>query len=326
MHGPSRSGEALRVVFAASSDPGVADEVRRGTGVMVEEHSFLSGRQLAEVAGRADVLVTRSSHRVDEDLLRAGRPRLRAVVQASAGSDNIDVEAAARLGVELVIVDPGNATSVAELTMLSLLAMARSIDARWRTTSAGRWPDRECIEDRELAGKTLGLVGIGRVGSRVAMRASSFELEVLACDPYVETRRFEELGVERVGDLDDMLPRLDALSLHCPLTRETDGMIDEDRLGRLPRGALLVNTARGRIVDEAALARALDTGRLGGAALDVFREEPASPGGLSAHPKVHATPHVAGHTVESHARRRENLVTALTSLVARVSSGHRGEG
>jgi D-3-phosphoglycerate dehydrogenase len=298
----------------------MAAALARHPGVRFVEHPPLAGPALAAAAAEADVLVTRAWQRVDRSVLEAGDGRPRVIVQGSAGLDNIDHEAASRMGVEVIAVDPGNATGVAELTLLSLIALWRGLPAHWNATARGTWPDRERLPDREIAGKTLGLVGLGRVGTRVSRRARACEMTVLAVDPYIPERNFGEVGAERVVSLEELLPRCDALSLHCPLTAETRGMIGAAQLDRLPAGSLLINTARGGIVDEAALAAALDTGRVAGAALDVFEREPVVVPGIAAHPRVLATPHLAGHTVESHRARARNLLEALDEVVARMAS------
>jgi D-3-phosphoglycerate dehydrogenase len=314
-------GHEIVVACASPADAGLAPALARVPGVRFVEHPPLSGPALAAAAAAADVLVTRAWQRIDGAVLEAGDGRLRAVVQGSAGLDNIDLEGAARRGIEVVAVDPGNATGVAELTLLSLIALWRGLPAHWAATARGSWPDRERLPDLEIAGKTLGLVGLGRVGSRVSRRARACEMKVLAVDPYIPQRAFDEAGAQRVATLDELLARCDALSLHCPLTAETRGMVGAAELSRLRAGAILVNTARGGIVDEAALAAALDDGRLAGAALDVFEREPVAVPGIASHPRVLATPHLAGHTVESHRARARNLAEALDALVARLAAG-----
>ena len=303
--------------FAAPPDPGVAEAIASVPGVEVVVHPGLRGPELAAAARGADVLIVRSWQRATREVLAAGAGRLAAVVQASAGLDNIDHDAAAELGVRVVGVDPGNATSVAELTLLSLLALFRNVRGYWAGGGVAAWPDRETLRDREIRRKTLGLVGLGRVGSRVARRAAAFEMRVLAYDPYLADADFAARGAERIRSLDEMLPLLDALSLHCPLTDETRGMIDARRLDLLPRGAVVVNTARGAVLDLPAVVRALDAGRLHGAAIDVWPEEPP-PAGAAAprHPKILPTPHLAGHTAESHRERAENMIAALGRLAA----------
>jgi phosphoglycerate dehydrogenase-like enzyme len=319
----------LTVAFAATPDESVRAAVGARAGVRVVEAEAAVGAALAELAAAAEILVTRAWQRVDAGVLEAGRAgALRAVVQGSSGTDNIDTAAAERLDVAVEIVDPGNAVAVAELTLLSLLALARRMPSRWEETAAGRWPDRERVDDRELRGGVLGLVGLGRVGRQVAQRARAFGMEVLAVDPYLADEVFAAHGVERAGSVDALLPRCWAVSLHCPLTAETRGMLGDARLGRLPRGAVVVNTARGGLVDEAALARRLDQGHLAGAAVDVFAEEPARRGSLASHPRVLATPHIGGHTARSHHDRAANLSDALLALVDRLTARpeERGHG
>ncbi len=321
-----RSPGPLRVVFAAPPDPGVAESVRArgGAAVAVEILDGVQGADLARAAGTADVLVVRSWQKVPRavlDALNAGPGRPRAVVQASAGLDNIDEDAAAALGVEVVGVDPGNATSVAELTLMSIVALLRDARGHWDRTPRGTWPDREVLADREARGRTLGLVGLGRVGTRVARRARAFEMRVVACDPYLADADFLARGAARVPALRELLAVADVLSLHCPLTRETRGLIGAAELALLPRGALVVNTARGAVLDTAALVAALDAGRLAGAALDVYPEEPPAPGGPLAHPRLLCTPHLGGHTADSHRARAGNMIEALARLLDRLEAG-----
>jgi phosphoglycerate dehydrogenase-like enzyme len=313
---PARS---ISLIFTAAADPGVADAVRRTSGVHVEEHHRLTREQLPGAAARADLLVPRSFQTIDEEVLAAGAAgRLKAVVQASAGLDNIDAGAAGRLGVRVVSVDPGNAVAVAELTLLSILALHRDAPGHWERTRGGQWPVRDEVDDPEVRDRRIGIVGIGRVGSRVARRAAAFEAEVFAVDPYVPPARFEACGARRVERLEELLALSDVLTLHCPLTAETRGMIDAAALARLPEGAFLVNTARGGIVDETALGAALDRQRIAGAALDVFASEPPPAGGLVSHPRVLPTPHIGGHTHESHRDRARNLIEALRALVEEI--------
>ena len=315
----------IRVVFAAPPDEGVAGHVGRRADVDCEVLEPTAGIALDEAACRADILVTRSSQRIDARVVqRAGKAGLRAIVQASSGADNIDLQRARDAGIEVVLVDPGNATAVAELTLLGLLAAFRGAREHWDATAGGTWSDREKVTDRELRGKALGLVGLGRVGSRVATRARAFEMDVLGVDPYVADDRFERFGVRRVRTVDDLCSRVDALSLHCPLTDETREMVGRRQLTSLRTGAVFVNTARAPIVDRDALRDVLDSGHLRAAVLDVHDPEPVEPGGLASHPRVLATPHIGGHTVESHAERARSLAAALDELIDRLAAGRGG--
>lgn len=309
----------LVVAFAAPPDPGVRESVEARTDARALVFPSLRGPALAEAAAAGDVLVVRSWQRVTADVLDAGAGRLRAVVQASAGLDNIDAAAAAARGIEVVGVDPGNATAVAELTLMSLIALLRDIRGHWARTTTAHWPDREVLADREARGKTLGLVGLGRVGTRVARRAAAFEMDVVAYDPYLPDDAFPARSARRAATLDDLLAAADALSLHCPLTEETRGMIGARELAALRPGSVVVNTARGEVLDLAALVRALDDGHLAGAAVDVWPAEPPPRGGPLLHPRILPTPHLAGHTAESHRERAANMIAALAALLGRLA-------
>jgi D-3-phosphoglycerate dehydrogenase len=250
------------------------------------------GAELAD----ADALIVRSATRVTDELLGQA-PRLRIVGRAGVGVDNIDLEAATHRGI-LVVNTPGSsATSVAEHTLALMLAMARSVPQLNAAMHAGRW-EKSGAAGAELRGKTLGLVGLGRVGGEVARRAKALEMRVLAHDPYLNAERAAEWGVELMP-LAEMLGQADYVSLHTALSPATEGLINQATLAQMKRGARLINTARGELVDEAALAEALGSGHLAGAGLDVFAIEPPGNSPLMALPNVIATPHVAGSTAEA---------------------------
>jgi D-3-phosphoglycerate dehydrogenase len=213
------------------------------------------------------------------------------------GVDNIDMDAATRRGVLVVNTPGGNAASVAEHALALMLSLARSIPQLNAALHAGRW-EKSGAAGAELRGKTLGLVGLGRVGAEVARRARALEMRVLAYDPYITPERAAEWGVELLP-LPEMLAKADYVSLHTALSPATDKMMNASLLGQMKRGARLVNTARGELVDEAALAEALRSGHLAGAALDVFAVEPPRDSPLLAMANVIATPHVAGSTAEA---------------------------
>ena len=244
----------------------------------------------------ADALIVRSATRVTAELLERG-PRLRVVGRAGVGVDNIDLDAATMRGV-LVMNTPGsNAVSVAEHTIALLLALARQVPQLSAALQAGRW--EKSSAGVEVRGKTLGLVGLGRVGVEVASRARALEMRVVAHDPYVAANVAREIGVELLG-LDELLACADFVSLHTALNPATEKLINAERIARMKRGARLVNTARGELVDEAAVADALRAGQLAGAALDVFAAEPVpADWPLRGLANVIATPHVAGSTREA---------------------------
>ncbi len=246
--------------------------------------------------GAAEALVVRSATRVTAELI-ARAPKLLVVGRAGVGVDNVDLDAATRRGILVMNTPGGNAPSVAEHTVALLLALARRIPMLDSAMHAGRWEKSKGI-GTELRGKTLGLIGMGRVGSEVARRARSLEMKVLACDPYVTESAASEAGVSLVP-LDELFAQSDYITLHTALVPETQRIINAQSLAKMKKGAQLVNTARGELVDEAALADALRSGHLGGAALDVFAVEPPKDSPLLAMPNVVATPHVGGSTVEA---------------------------
>ncbi len=244
----------------------------------------------------ADALIVRSATRVTAELLERARG-LRVVGRAGVGVDNIDVEAATGRGVLVMNTPGGNAPSVAEHAFALLLALARSVPQFDASLHAGRW-EKSGAAGIELRGKTLGLVGLGRVGSEVARRARAFDMHVLAHDPQIPAEAAREAGVELVS-LRELLERSDFISLHAALSPATERMIKADSLAQMKVGAFLINTARGELVDETALVDALRCGRLGGAALDVFTVEPPKDSPLLGLPNVIATPHIAGSTREA---------------------------
>jgi D-3-phosphoglycerate dehydrogenase / 2-oxoglutarate reductase len=281
-----------------------------------EVHSLTAAERprLAEVVGGFDALVVRSATRVTAELLRAGR-RLRVVGRAGIGVDNVDLAAATELGILVVNAPTANLISATEHTFALLLALARRVAAADASMKRGEW-DRKSWVGLELQGKTLGVVGLGRIGRAVAERARAFEMEVIAHDPFLDPAVARRQGVELL-DLDELLPRADVVTLHTPLTEGTRNLLSAARLAALKPGALLVNCARGGLVDEAALLAALEEGRLGGAALDVYAQEPPASFALAAHPRVVATPHIGAQTREA----QERISTQTARMVLAALSG-----
>ncbi len=244
----------------------------------------------------ADGLIVRSATRVTRELLDAA-PRLRVVGRAGVGVDNIDVDAATQRGV-LVMNTPGSSSvSVAEHTLALLLALARSVPQLSAAFHAGRW-EKPGTAGVEVRGKTLGLIGLGRIGQEVARRARALEMKVIAHDPYLSAQAAREAGVELVP-LDELFARAEFISLHAALSPATEKMIHAAALAKMKRGVRLINAARGELVDEAALAEALRSGQVAGAALDVFAEEPPRASPFAGMSNVVATPHVAASTQEA---------------------------
>jgi len=263
---------------------------------------FADRPRLLEALGRAEAWVVRNQSRVDAEALAAA-PLLRVVGRVGVGLDNLDLAALRAAGVAVSWAPGSNAASVAEYVMGALIHLWRRFDGATEHVRGGGW-DRPAFMGHEVFGRTLGVVGLGDIGARVARRARAFALDVVASDPVLHDASFavQELGVQLLP-LDELLERSDAVTLHVPLVPSTRGLIDADALRRMRPGALLVNTSRGGLIDEAALARALRDGHLGGAALDVREHEP--PGAndpLADAPRLLLTPHVAGITVESNTR------------------------
>ncbi len=244
----------------------------------------------------ADGLLIRSSLKVDAALLEQA-PKLRVIGRAGIGVDNVDIAAATQKGVLVMNTPGGNSVSVAEHTLALMLAMARGVPRANESMHAGRW-EKKLFEGRELRGKTLGLMGLGRIGAEVLKRARGFELEIIAYDPYVPPLVAEDLNVQMVS-VSELLARSDYLSLHVPFTPETDGFINKQTLKKMKKGARIVNCARGELVDEKALADAIQSGHIAGAALDVFRNEPLKASPLHRLPQAILTPHIAGSTHEA---------------------------
>ena len=263
---------------------------------------------LAGELATADGLVVRSATKVTAELLEHA-PRLRVVGRAGVGVDNIDVEAATHRGILVMNTPGGNAVSVAEHTFALMLAMARSVPQSNASIHAGRW-EKSGASGTELRGKTLGLVGLGRVGTEVARRARALEMKVLAHDPYVTPTAAREVEVELVT-LDELMKRADVISLHTSLSAATEKMFGAAAFAKMKRGARLVNCARGELIDEAALAEALKSGQLAAAAVDTFAEEPPKNSPLIGLANLIATPHIAGSTAEA----QEEVGTAVAQQV-----------
>jgi D-3-phosphoglycerate dehydrogenase len=281
------------------ADAGIELLRARGCDVVVDFDSPLD-ELLEDVHG----LVVRSATKVTAEVL-ARAPRLKVVGRAGVGVDNVDVDAATRRGIVVANAPESNVVSAAEHTIGLLMALARNIPQAHAALVAGRW-ERSRWGGVELADKTLGVLGLGRIGRQVARRALGLQMRVVAYDPFVAADRFRELGVEQ-ATLDDVLRRADFLTLHLPLTQETRGVIDAAAIATMKPGVRIVNAARGDLLDDAALIDALESGHVAGAAIDVFVEEPYS-GPLLQAPNVIVTPHLAASTEE--AQDRAGIVVA----------------
>jgi D-3-phosphoglycerate dehydrogenase len=258
-----------------------------------------SPEELLQLIRGYQALIVRSETKVTAEVIEAGE-QLQVVGRAGVGVDNIDLEAATRRGVVVVNAPLGNTFSAAEHTIALMLALARRLPEAHASLRAGRW-ERQKFVGVELRGKTLGIVGLGQVGTEVARRGRAMEMRVIAQDPYVPPERAQSLGVELLS-LDDLLQQSDFISLHVSLTPATRDLLGEEQLRKVKPGVRIVNTARGELIDEGALVRAIDDGRVAGAAIDVFREEPPGESPLLTHDRIIVTPHLGASTAEAQER------------------------
>jgi D-3-phosphoglycerate dehydrogenase len=285
-------------------------EVLRAAGVAADHRPGIRGADLLTAVADADGLVVRSDTQVTEEVMTAAA-RLRVVGRAGAGVDNIDVGAATRRGIVVMNAPGENTISAAEHTLSMMLALARRIPAADRSMRAGRWEHGTAFMGVELYAKTLGVLGVGKVGREVASRARAFGMDVVGFDPVLAPEVASRLGVQLMP-LDAVLTRADFLTLHLPLTAETRHLIGQDQLERCRPGIRIINVARGGVVDEAALVAALESGRVAGAALDVFEHEPPAGSPLLRLDSVVLTPHLGGSTREA----QEKVAARIAEQIA----------
>jgi D-3-phosphoglycerate dehydrogenase len=298
-------------VLVADAMSSKVEEILREAGIEVLVKTKQSEEQLAALAADVDGIIVRSASQITAKVLAAGR-RLKVVGRAGVGVDNIDVPAATARGVVVMNTPFGNTTSAAEHSVAMLMALARNIPRADQKLRTGDW-DKKSFTGVELEGKTLGVVGLGKIGQKVARAALGLEMRVLAHDPFVTAERAAELGVE-LASLDAILAQADFLTLHVPLNDKTRNLIDARALARMKPTARIVNVSRGGVVDEAALHEALKAGRLAGAALDVFSREPITDSPLFGLPNVVVTPHLGASTEEAQERVAEDVARQFVTF------------
>jgi len=286
---------APRVLISDKLSP-AAVAIFKERGVEVDVKPGLDKEELAKIIGDYDGLAIRSATKVTAKLLEHAR-KLRVVGRAGIGVDNVDIPAATARGVIVMNTPFGNSITTAEHAIALMFALARQLPAADASTQAGKW-EKNRFMGVELTGKTLGVIGCGNIGSIAASRAIGLRMRVVAFDPFLSVERAAELGVEKV-DLDDLLARADFITLHTPLTAQTRNILSAENLAKTKKGVRIINCARGGLVDEAALAAALNNGHVAGAALDVFADEPATSNILFNHPNFIATPHLGASTTEA---------------------------
>ncbi|MBN1588426.1 MAG: phosphoglycerate dehydrogenase [Pirellulales bacterium] len=281
-----------------------------------EVHTGLKGQELRAMLNQFDGAICRSGVKITADVLD-GNTRLRAIVRAGVGTDNIDKNTATRAGIVVMNTPGGNAISTAEHTIALMLAMSRNIAPAYASLLEGRW-DRELFLGKQLAGKTLGIVGFGQIGQAVAVRARALEMKVLGYDPFLSAVRAKELGVETYDSAQAMFPLLDYLSVHTPLTDEARDLVNAESIRLFKPGVRLINCARGGIFNEAALVEGLNSGQIAGVTLDVFDQEPCTDSPLFGMPGVLCTPHLGASTEEA---QTNVAVEAATLLIDYLTNG-----
>jgi D-3-phosphoglycerate dehydrogenase len=289
--------------------------------VEVEVRTGLKGKDLHDALLEFDGAICRSGVKITAEAL-AGNRRLRAIARAGVGVDNIDVNAATRLGIVVMNTPGGNTISTAEQTIALMLALSRNVHPAYQGLIQGRW-DRKQYTGTQLAGKTLGIIGLGRVGQAVAVRALAFDMKILGYDPFLSTQRATELGIKTVASPRELLPHVDYLTVHTPLNDTTRNLIGREEIALMRKGVRLINSARGGIFNEKALVEGLGSGQLGGVALDVYEEEPCTSSPLFGMPNVLCTPHLGASTEEAQSvvalEAAELLVDFFTTGAVRQS-------
>jgi D-3-phosphoglycerate dehydrogenase / 2-oxoglutarate reductase len=299
-------------IVIADDLPASAVDLLRSEGWEVDAKPGRPSDQLTRDLENADALVVRSATKVTAAVIEAA-PRLRVIARAGTGVDNVDVTAASARGIVVMNAPGANSISVAELAIGLMLALARHVPAADAAMKQGKWEKKKFLGE-ELRDKTLGLAGLGRIGQEVARRARAFGMRVIAHDPFIAEHVAQDLGVDLVP-MDEVFARADYVSLHLPSNESTRNFLDARRLTNAKKGIRIVNTARGDLVDEKALAEAIESGQVGGAALDVFETEPPPDPRLQTLPQVIATPHIAASTREAQELVGVETATALRDFL-----------
>lgn len=296
------------------------DILARAPGIEYEVRTGLKGDDLRKSLAEFDGAILRSGVKITPESL-AGNKRLKAIVRAGVGTDNIDKTSATRLGIVVMNTPTGNTLSTAEHTFAMMMALSRNIAPAYQSLVQGKW-DRNKYMGTQLADKTIGVVGLGRIGQAVAARAKAFEMRVLGFDPFLTKERAQELGIELCPTVHEMLPHVDYLTVHTPLTAETKNLVSFKELDMLRRGVRLINCARGGIYDEAALVEGLKNGKIAGVALDVFAEEPCTNSPLFGMPGVLCTPHLGASTEEAQTQVAAEGATLLVDFLTTGAIRH----
>lgn len=289
------------------------DLLDAAAGIEYQVKTGLKGEALRDALAEFDGAICRSGVTITADSLQGNR-RLKAIVRAGVGTDNIDKTAATQQGIIVMNTPAGNTISTAEHTLALLMGLSRNVAPAYQSLIEGRW-DRKAYMGSQLSGKTLGIVGLGRIGQEISKRAAAFGMQLVGFDPFLSKDRAAELGIELVENVRDMLPKIDYLTVHTPLTPETENLIDHAEIEIIKPGARLVNCARGGIYNEEALVAGLKSGKLAGVALDVYREEPCKDSPLFGMPGVLCTPHLGASTEEAQTQVAVEAVELVTKFL-----------
>ena len=272
--------------------------IMKDAGLQVEVRTGLKEDELAKLAPDYDAFVVRSGVKITKKVLEAGaKGKLKVVGRAGVGVDNIDKEAAKALGICVENTPFGNTNAAAEHTIALMILLSKHIIHSYKTMKEGKW-ERKSFEGTELKAKTLGLIGFGNVGKKVAKVALAFEMDVLVYDPFIPAEKLAQLGVKK-AELAEIYSKADYITVHVPLTDKTKNMISEREFAQMKKGVRILNVARGGVIDEAALLKALEGGKVAAAGLDVYNEEPPMDRALIANEKVICTPHLGASTIEA---------------------------
>lgn len=296
------------------------DMLDAAPGITYEVITGLAGTDLRDALAKFDGAICRSGVKITAESLEGNR-RLKAIVRAGVGTDNIDKAAATKQGIVVMNTPAGNTLSTAEHSIALMLALSRNIAPAYQSLIEGRW-DRGKFMGTQVAGKTLGVIGLGRIGLAVAQRALGLEMRVLGYDPFMTEERAQTLGIELIKTVDEMLPQIDYMSVHTPLTDETRNLIDIPQLDKLKPGVRLINCARGGIYNEAALVEGLKSGKIAGVALDVYPDEPCTNNPLFGMPGVVCTPHLGASTEEAQTSVATEAVELLTAFLTTGAIRH----
>ena len=291
-------------------------KLRAAKNIEFDVKTGLKGAELKAELANYDGAVCRSGVKITAESLE-GNTTLKAIVRAGVGTDNIDKPASTRLGIVVMNTPAGNTVSTAEHAMALLLGLSRNVAPAMESLKANRW-DRKKFQGSQVSGKTLGVIGLGRIGQGVAARAKAFGMKVVGFDPFLTGDRAKELGIEKVEEVKALLPQIDYLTVHTPLTPETENLISHEEVKLLKPGARLINCARGGIYDNEALVAGLESGHLGGVALDVYPNEPCTDNPLFQMDNVLCTPHLGASTDEAQV---EVAIEAVDLLINYLSTG-----